>query len=191
MEETFLRKKNEEFIRKIKENDPSYFNELRKGQNPEYFVLSCSDSRVSPSVITEMPLGKMFIHRNIANQVNLDDESFSAGLYFALKHLKIKKIIIEGHTYCGGIKAAWEENEEENLRCWLNNVRESLPEKPLKRDIPEDALARINVQSQVEKLKSHPVYMDYGTDIEIIGCLFHVESGELEWLDTEDKEEEN
>ena len=191
MEETFLRKKNEEFIRKIKENDPSYFNELRKGQNPEYFVLSCSDSRVSPSFITEMPLGKMFIHRNIANQVNLDDESFSAGLYFALKHLKIKKILIEGHTYCGGIKAAWEENKEENLRCWLNNVRESLPEKPLKRDIPEDELARINVLSQVEKLKSHPVYMDYGTDIEIIGCLFHVESGELEWLDTEDKEEDN
>nr|WP_276540502.1 hypothetical protein [Salipaludibacillus agaradhaerens] len=27
-----------------------------------------------------MPLGRMFIHRNIANQVSTHDESFSAGL---------------------------------------------------------------------------------------------------------------
>nr|WP_276541065.1 carbonic anhydrase [Salipaludibacillus agaradhaerens] len=62
-----------------------------------------------------MPLGRMFIHRNIANQVSTHDESFSAGLYYALTHLKVKSILVEGHTDCGGVKAAWHGNGEENL----------------------------------------------------------------------------
>ncbi|THG88660.1 carbonate dehydratase, partial [Alkalihalobacillus alcalophilus ATCC 27647 = CGMCC 1.3604] len=115
MEELELRKKNEEFIQRIKEQDPTFFDELKKGQTPEFFVLSCSDSRVSPSVITQMPLGHMFVHRNIANQVVTEDESFSASLYYALKHLKVKKIVIKGHTDCGGVKAAWLENDEQEL----------------------------------------------------------------------------
>ncbi|GGK12808.1 hypothetical protein GCM10010965_02240 [Caldalkalibacillus thermarum] len=59
-----------------------------------------------------MPLGHLFVHRNIANQVHPEDESFSASLYYALKHLKVKKIVIQGHTGCGGLTAAWQNNDE-------------------------------------------------------------------------------
>lgn len=183
MKETFLGQKNKEFINKIKEINPHYFDELKRGQSPEYFVLSCSDSRVSPSVITQMPLGKMFIHRNIANQVDINDESFSAGLYYALKHLKVKKIIIEGHTDCGGVKAVCTANNEEHLKIWLQTVKEGLPASEELERYSEEELSRLNVISQVKRLKDHPVYKEYGEDVEIIGCLFHVESGELEWLE--------
>jgi carbonic anhydrase len=181
VQEQELRRKNEAFIRKIKEQDPFYFDELKKGQAPEFFVLSCSDSRVSPSVITEMPLGNMFIHRNIANQVVAEDESFSASLYYALKYLKVKKIIIKGHTDCGGIKAAWSETADEELQGWISNVRKNLLEKTeVETSINE--LAKMNVIKQVEHLKNHPIYQSYGNDVEVRGCLFHVESGELERL---------
>ncbi|AST90058.1 MULTISPECIES: carbonic anhydrase [Sutcliffiella] len=181
MEELELRKKNEEFIQRIKEQDPTFFDELKKGQTPEFFVLSCSDSRVSPSVITQMPLGHMFVHRNIANQVVTEDESFSASLYYALKHLKVKKIVIKGHTDCGGVKAAWLENDEQELQGWISRVRASLPDKSTKIEpVSLDELTKLNVLKQVERLMEHPIYKEYGTDIEVLGCLFHVESGELE-----------
>jgi carbonic anhydrase len=179
VDELELRERNAEFIKAIKENDPCFFDKLKEGQTPEFFVLSCSDSRVSPSIITKMPLGHMFIHRNIANQVIANDESFSASLYYSLKHLKVKKIIIQGHTECGGIKAAWENNNEPELKGWLDCVREGLPhiESPA---ISMEELSKLNVQSQVERVLQHPVYLKYGEDVAVIGSLFHVESGELE-----------
>lgn len=179
MDELELRKKNEEFIRKIKASDPDFFNELKKEQTPEFFVLSCSDSRVSPSVITQMPLGHMFVHRNIANQVDINDESFSASLYYAIKYLEVKIIIIKGHTGCGGVKAAWSENKEKELQGWLSHVKESLPDKVTYPHFSLDELARINVKKQVERIQNHPIYQEHGQEVEVIGCLFHVESGEL------------
>lgn len=175
-----LKKQNEEFIQKIKAQDPAYFDELKKGQTPEYFLLSCSDSRVSPSIIMQMPLGHMFVHRNIANQVVVEDESFSASLYYALKHLNVKKLVVKGHTGCGGVKAAWEGNEEPELQKWLAHIRGSLPEKIGARELDLEELAKLNVLSQVEKLRKHPVYQQYGKGVEISGCIFRVETGELE-----------
>lgn len=182
MDKQELRKRNEAFIQKVRKEDPFYFDELKKGQTPEFFMLSCSDSRVSPSVITQMPLGNIFVHRNIANQVDTEDESFSASLYYALKYLKVKKIIIKGHTDCGGIEAAWSETADEELQGWVSKIRSSLPDKSTVDTVSTDELAKINVLKQVEHLKSHPVYQTYGKEVEVRGCLFHVESGELERL---------
>jgi len=180
MYESELRKNNEEFIQKINEFNPTFFDELKKGQTPEFFVLSCSDSRVSPSVITQMPLGHMFVHRNIANQVNTEDESFSASLYYAIEKLNVKKIIIKGHTDCGGVKAAWLDQDDEEMKGWISKVRKSLPHKNTAEDITLNELTKINVLKQVEHLKEHPIYKAYGKNVDVIGCLFHVESGELE-----------
>ncbi|WP_216828494.1 carbonic anhydrase [Alkalihalobacterium elongatum] len=180
MDQLELKKMNKEFVRKIKETDPAFFEELKKGQTPEFFVLSCSDSRVSPSVITQMPLGHMFVHRNIANQVDIKDESFSASLYYALKHLNVKKILIKGHTDCGGVKAAWAGLNDEELQGWLLNIQDSLPQNKNEKEVSMDELTKINILKQVARLKEHPIYIKYGTAVEIIGCLFHVESGELE-----------
>lgn len=182
MDDLTLLKKNEAFIRRIKEINPSYFEELKKGQSPEFFVLSCSDSRVSPSIITQMPLGQMFVHRNIANQVILEDESFSASLYFALEHLKVKKIIVKGHTGCGGIHAAWADTNDEELQWWIEKVRKNLPEKEKNEALTLDELTKINVLRQVENIKNHPIYKKYGENVLVSGYLFHVESGELEKL---------
>ncbi|ARK30667.1 carbonic anhydrase [Halalkalibacter krulwichiae] len=180
MQNLELRKRNEEFIREMKEYDPTFFDELKKGQAPEFFVLSCSDSRVSPSVVTQMPLGHMFVHRNIANQISIEDESFSASLSYALRHLNVKVIVIKGHTDCGGVKAAWSGNNEEELRGWIGKVRKSLPDHNLLKDVSMDELTRENVLSQVKHLQQHPIYKKYGQGVQMIGCLFHVESGELE-----------
>ncbi|WP_078427915.1 carbonic anhydrase [Alkalihalobacterium alkalinitrilicum] len=183
MEWQEIQTENKLFFEKMKKIDPQFFERMVQGQQPELFVLACSDSRVSPSVITQMPLGKLFIHRNIANQVDEQDESFSASLYYALKHLHVKGILIIGHTHCGGIEAAIKRNNEAALQPWLKIIRQSIPTKT-KTTYPAQ-LSKVNILKQVEKLLAHPIYQALGQDIPIIPVLYHIENGEIELVDSE------
>ncbi|GAE34021.1 carbonic anhydrase [Halalkalibacter akibai] len=180
-----LKENNRQFVSERLEHDPSYFHQLKQGQHPDYFVLSCSDSRVCPSVITKMPLGNLFSHRNVGNQVSENDESFRSSLYFALKVLKVKKILIIGHTGCSGVKFALEDHIDDEVVGWINQIKASLP-KERTRQLSLEKLAEINVIAQTKNLKKHPLYLKYGERVTVIGCLFHVESGDLEILENED-----
>jgi carbonic anhydrase len=177
-----LIKSNKKFIEEMKMTDEKYFEELSKGQSPDYFVLACADSRVSPSVVTNLSLGNLFVHRNVANQVAEDDESFATSLYYALVHLKVKKVIIKGHTNCGGVAAAWDDNQEDGLVNWLSKIKESFPSKEENEHLTSTDLSKLNVLKQVENVKNHPIYKKYGDGVEVVGALFHLENGELEEL---------
>ncbi|WP_096439445.1 carbonic anhydrase [Alteribacter populi] len=183
MELRDLKQKNINFQKKWLKDDPHFFEKMKEGQDPDFLVVACSDSRVCPTTITDMPPGHMFIHRNIANQVVESDESFEASLYYALVHLKVKYILIKGHTGCGGVQAAWDHNEEDGLKSWLAHVKNSLPTDRESRDWTPEKLSKFNVLHQVEKLKEHPVYQKYGEGVPIIGALFDLGSGELDVFD--------
>ena len=87
-----------------------YFKKLVSiGQNPSSMIISCCDSRVHATSIFGADEGEFFIHRNIANLVppySAEDkyQATSAALEYAIKELKIKHLIILGHSDCGGIK---------------------------------------------------------------------------------------
>tara|TARA_R110002110_G_scaffold119309_2_gene293759 strand:+ start:47056 stop:47682 length:627 start_codon:yes stop_codon:yes gene_type:complete len=80
------------------------------GQNPKVMVVSCCDSRVDPGLLTLSAPGELFVVRNVANIVppfESDDSHHgtSAALEFGIRSLKIKHLILLGHSKCGGIKA--------------------------------------------------------------------------------------
>lgn len=175
-----LVEQTEEFAQKKVQQEPTFFKKLSEGQSPEFLMVACCDSRVSPSTIMQVPLGHLFVHRNIANQVNHNDDSFSASLYYALKHLGVRKIIVKGHTDCGGVKAAFENNQESELKPWLDHIKEGFRLKENGISTSTNELFKRNVVQQVKNLREHPIYKKYGEGVEIIGYLFHVESGELE-----------
>ncbi|MEE7447038.1 carbonate dehydratase [Methylobacterium radiotolerans] len=86
------------------------FAQLASTQNPEILVISCCDSRVSPSAIFNAGPGELFTIRNVANLVPVyqPDGQYhgtSAALEFAVQALEVKHIVILGHATCGGIKA--------------------------------------------------------------------------------------
>lgn len=80
------------------------------GQRPEIMVVACCDSRVDPSLILQCDPGDLFVVRNIANIVPPYEKDgahhgTSAALEFGICYLKVKHLILLGHSQCGGIQA--------------------------------------------------------------------------------------
>ena len=173
-----LLKNNREFCRKCLQKQSDVFENLCEGQKPIWFILACSDSRVSPTLITNSFLGDVFVHRNVSNIVDYNDKSFTAALYYALKHLQIEKLAVIGHSYCGGISAAREGVLEKEMAEWLDNISIDTAEV----NPSHWKLEKKNVVTQVKRLKKHPVFIKYNRNQTVEGYLFHLDSGKLELL---------
>lgn len=119
-----LLKNNKEWAETIKKNDPDFFIDLAKVQNPEYLWIGCSDSRVPANEITGTKSGEIFVHRNIANMVVHTDLNLLAVLEYAVVHLKVKHIIVCGHYGCGGVKAAMTSHNFGIINKWIRNIKD-------------------------------------------------------------------
>lgn len=102
------------------------WEKVKKEQKPEVMVISCSDSRADPAIIFQCDPGDLLIVRNVANLIppyEKDEKHHgtSAAIEFGVKFLKVKHLIILGHSNCQGIKTALNNNFEENdfLSNWL------------------------------------------------------------------------
>jgi carbonic anhydrase len=149
-----LLERNLAWATEIKENDPEFFASLSKEQTPDYLWIGCSDSRVSANQIVDLPPGKMFVHRNIANVVVHTDLNCLSVIQFAVEILKVKHIIVCGHYGCGGVKAAMENQEHGLIDNWLRHIKDvrrfhadKLDE--LEFDKKFDLLCELNVIEQV------------------------------------------
>ncbi|KAF9677900.1 hypothetical protein SADUNF_Sadunf08G0156000 [Salix dunnii] len=97
------------------DKDPKLYGALARGQSPKFLVFACSDSRVCPSHILNFQPGEAFMVRNIANMVPPYDQvrltlqlhtkysGAGAAIEYAVLHLKVKNIVVIGHSCCGGI----------------------------------------------------------------------------------------
>jgi len=91
---------------------PEIFEPLKSGQAPEVMIIACADSRVCPTMLHGLDAGEAFIVRSVANLVPAYDPSLgnehhgtSAAVQYAVTALGVKKVIVMGHSSCGGIKA--------------------------------------------------------------------------------------
>src|SRR5262249_15452429 len=103
------------------------FEELAaSGQRPEAMIIGCCDSRVSPEVIFDAHPGELFVVRNVANLVPPYSPSglthgVSAALEFAVLVLKVKYILVMGHSRCGGIRAFVEHRDRPDPGDFIDN----------------------------------------------------------------------
>ena len=144
----------------------------KQGQSPDELFITCCDSRVVPTVITQGQPGDLFIYRNIGNFVPpysdgpLDGTGVGAAIEYAVDHLRVGDIIVCGHSDCGAMKALYKDRKDfsdsPHLTEWLKHgdgtlkvVADNYPEKS-----KEERLAitsEENVLVQMENLRTYPV----------------------------------
>jgi carbonic anhydrase len=80
-----------------------------RGQRPETLFITCSDSRIVPTLITTAAPGELFIVRNVGNIVPSVERGVlggvSAAIEYAVEVLEVDTVIVCGHTNCGAIAA--------------------------------------------------------------------------------------
>lgn len=100
------------------------------GQQPDVMVVACCDSRVDPALILQCDPGDLFVVRNVANIVppyEIDEahHGTSAALEFGVCFLKVKHLILLGHSQCGGIQALINNDGQKNdfISSWVSVIK--------------------------------------------------------------------
>jgi len=178
---------NQTWVKDKLNQDPNYFKNLTKGQNPDILYIGCSDSRVTAEELMGISAGEAFVHRNIANMVPNTDLSSMSVIDYAVVHLKVQHIVVCGHYYCGGVKAAMQSQDLGILNPWLRNIRDVYRMHKDELNLIEDEdsrykrLVELNVQEQcINVIKTAEVqraYRDRG--ITIHGWVFDIHTGKL------------
>jgi carbonic anhydrase len=106
------------------DSDVDFFTKLTQEHQPDYLYIGCSDSRVPAEIFMGAELGEVFVHRNIANQVDPSDRNAMSVIHFAVTQLGVKHIVVCGHYMCGGVEAAMGNREHGPLDPWFDLVRE-------------------------------------------------------------------
>ncbi|EPE37855.1 carbonic anhydrase [Candidatus Photodesmus katoptron] len=171
----------------INSERPEFFNELKKGQFPDFLWIGCSDSRVPAEQITGLSLGKLFVHRNIANQVIHTDLNCISVVQYAVDILQVKHIIICGHYDCGGINVAVQNIQLGLINDWLFYIRALyLKHQNWLKKIPEkkkaDKLCKINIAEQVYNLGRLLIIKnawERGQQLKIHGLIYSIYNGKL------------
>ena len=180
-------KNNQEWVNQKLSLDPEYFKNLSKGQNPEILYIGCSDSRVTSEELIGASPGDVFVHRNIANMVPNTDLSSMSVIDYAVSHLEVRHVVVCGHYYCGGVKAAMQPADLGILNPWLRNIRDvyRIHEKELNSIENEEErykrLVELNVQEQcINVIKTAAVQKaSIARNIKVHGWVFDIHSGKL------------
>ncbi len=163
------------------------------GQHPKTLFIGCSDSRVVPYLLTGAGPGELFIVRNVGALVPPYDGSHglhgtTAAIEFAVLQLKVRSIVVCGHSHCGAIRAAYEgvPDEARNLKSWLTLADEALlPVLP-----SDEALLRTEQRSvvlQLERLMDYPMVrraVEAG-DLTLHGWHYVIEDGDVHVFDAQ------
>jgi carbonic anhydrase len=169
------------------------FERLSSGQNPQALFITCSDSRVTPDLITQSEPGDLFVLRNAGNLIPphgaAPDSGEAATIEYAVKSLKIQDVIVCGHTLCGAMQALLHPEvlaDMPRMRQWLGHAEAT-------RDIidsnygsvPEEnrwkATVEENVLVQLENLRTHPCVaagLARGT-IKLHGWVYKLQTGQV------------
>jgi carbonic anhydrase len=172
---------------------------IRYGQYPEALIISCSDSRIDPAIITASEPGDLFVVRNVAAIVppyeeNGDYHGTSAAIEYAVKALEVGNIIVMGHALCGGVKALLNkditEKEFDFIGPWIG-IGESAREEVENHlhEYPEElrlkALEQAMILTSLKNLLTFPWVREAVEKKQLIlhGWYFDMAGGKLEALD--------
>src|SRR6186713_690063 len=141
---------NRLWAQRTEARSPGFFTGLLAQQAPQYLWIGCADSRVPANELVDLAPGELFVHRNVANVVVHSDLNCLSVIQFATDMLKVKHIIVVGHSGCGGVTAALRDQHVGLADNWLRHVqdvrnRHSAWLETVAPDDRVDALCELNV----------------------------------------------
>jgi carbonic anhydrase len=167
----------------------------KRGQSPEYLVVSCSDSRADPATIFDASPGELFVVRNVAGIVPPfeSDRSYhgtSAAVAFAVLQLKVRNVLVLGHAQCGGVQAALDGKLAADvpfLGHWIELLKPALEHSAAIADshARHVAMERDCVRLSLANLMTFPFVAERvnAGRLALLGARFGIANGELEVLD--------
>ena len=175
---------------------PQYRSQFRTlvddGQHPTTLFIGCSDSRLVPYLLTGTGPGELFLVRNVGAFVPPYDGSqgyhgTAAAIEFAVLNLEVARIIVCGHSHCGGIRALYEgvPIAARNLAQWLDLGREAV--LPVAEPGPEvyRRTEQRAVVLQLERLMDYPMVRERveAGRLALHGWHYVIEDGEVHVFD--------
>jgi carbonic anhydrase len=171
------------------------YQELGRGQKPLALFITCSDSRVTPDSLTQTGPGELFILRNAGNIIpphGAGAWAEAATIEYAIVQLRVRDIILCGHSKCGAMHGLLNPHALGKLPCvagWLAHAQDVLPRVQAVAGLtPEQQLDKAiqeNVLVQLEHMKSHPAVRDAlaARALRLHGWVYHFEKGFVESYD--------
>ena len=169
------------------------------GQSPDVMLISCCDSRVDPETIFSAMPGELFVVRNVANLVPPYEtggryHGVSTAIEFAVMNLRIKHLIVMGHSGCGGVRACLDQSaaiqtEAKFISRWMSMLDEArltvLASDQLKTQAEKlKALEMEGVKTSIKNLRTFPFVKDMEDKgrLSLHGAYFDISSGTLSVL---------
>ena len=185
-----LLRRNRSWAAATEARSPGFFSRLLKQQSPQYMWIGCADSRVPANELVDLAPGEMFVHRNVANVVVHSDLNCLSVMQFAIDVLKVRHILVVGHSGCGGVTAALADRRIGIADNWIRHVQDVrtrhqafLDGVAVERRV--DALCELNVVEQALHVCQTTVVQDAwrrGQEVVVHGWVYGLHNGLLEDL---------
>lgn len=190
---------------KFKKYENKFLDLVKNGQHPKVLFIACSDSRVDPALITNSAPGELFVLRNIGNFVppfapDNDFHATAAGIEYAVSILEVTDIIICGHSHCGAIETMYTKITDINLvhvKKWLElgmDAKNYVTQKLISQNVTQherlELTEKISLLFQSKNLLTYPDVERRVNEGELFirSWYYHLETGELEYFNTESGE---
>jgi carbonic anhydrase len=170
------------------------FKRLSHGQKPRVLFITCSDSRIDPSLLTDTEPGELFIIRNAGNLVppyGAQIGGTTATIEYAVAVLNVSDIVVCGHSDCGAMKALAQPKDLDTLpavRHWLihaESTRRVVEENfsNLSSEEQYSTLIKENVLIQLDHLRTHPTVVSRlrRKALNLHGWVYSLHNGEV-WV---------
>ena len=186
-------------LRHFVQNADHYEDLATHGQDPQLMIISCCDSRVDPETIFNAMPGELFVFRNVANLVppfetGGEYHGVSAAIEFAVLNLRIKHLIVMGHSGCGGVKAALDQSaaiqtEAQFISKWMSLLDDArltvlASNQMAAQTQKQQMLEREGIKTSIKNLRTFPFVRqaeDKGR-LALHGAHFEIATGTLSVL---------
>jgi carbonic anhydrase len=170
------------------------FESLANGQTPHTLLITCSDSRIDPNLITQTEPGELFVVRNAGNIIppfGSSQGGEEAAIEFAIDGLKVSNIVICGHSHCGAMAALMNRVNIDalpSMKKWLGHAQATKRIVESSSGGKETQLIKVieeNILVQSHNLKTHPAVSNALRQgrIRIFGWVYNFENGMVNLYD--------